>query len=161
MTPRRIHHVAAVIEMFTWAGLIGAMVLKYSGTTEAPMPFAGGIHGFGFLTFLLVNVLVWTNNRWPAGIGLLGFVVTVIPFAALPFANYTARKGLVDGPWRFSAADTSGTEPTTLVDKVLAFVVRQPVKAIVLGLIGVTIVFCILLLLGPPVDVESAVGANT
>lgn len=155
-TPHSVHRVAAYLEMVTWGLLILSMILKYSGTTAALTPIAGGIHGFGFLCFLLMTALVWINNRWPVAIGILGLVVTVIPFAALPFAAWVSGRGLVDGPWRFS----DDAQPHSFFDKILAQAVRHPVRTALVALLVVAIVFSVLLMLGPPVDVESAIENN-
>lgn len=154
MMPKKLHRVVAYLEMFTWTFLIVGMILKYSGVTEAVVPVAGGIHGFGFLCFIFITALVWINNRWPVGIGIVGLVVSVIPWAALPFAIWADRKGLLEGGWRFHNRDE---KPQGLFDNVLAQVVRHPVRSILIVLVIVIIVFSILLYLGPPVDVESAI----
>ena len=155
-TPHSVHRVAAYLEMITWGLLILSMILKYSGTTEALTPIAGGIHGFGFLCFLLMTALVWINNRWPVGVGILGLVVTVIPFAALPYAVWVSRRGLVDGPWRFA----DDAQPHGFFDAILAQAIRHPVRSALIALLAVAVVFSILLMLGPPVDVESAIENN-
>lgn len=157
-TPHSVHRVAAYLEMFTWGLLIFSMILKYSGTTEALTPIAGGIHGFGFLCFLLMTALVWINNRWSLGVGILGLVVTVIPFAALPFAVWVSQRGLVAGPWRFSNDDDA--EPHGVFDTILAQAIRHPVRTALIALLVVAVVFSVLLMLGPPVDVESAIENN-
>lgn len=154
MMPKKLHRVVAYLEMFTWTFLIVGMILKYSGVTEAVVPVAGGIHGFGFLCFIFITALVWINNRWPVGIGIVGLVVSVIPWAALPFAIWADRKGVLEGGWRFHNRDE---KPQGLFDNVLAQVVRHPVRSILIVLVIVIIVFSILLYLGPPVDVESAI----
>ena len=155
-TPHSVHRVAAYLEMFTWALLIFSMILKYSGATEALTPIAGGIHGFGFLCFLLMTALVWINNRWSLGVGILGLVVTVIPFAALPFAVWVSRRGLVAGSWRFS----DDAQPRGFFDKILAQAIRHPVRTAIIALFVVAVVFSVLLMLGPPVDVESTIENN-
>ena len=71
MMPKKLHRVVAYLEMFTWTFLIVGMILKYSGVTEAVVPVAGGVHGFGFLCFIFITTLVWINNRWPVGIGIV------------------------------------------------------------------------------------------
>lgn len=117
MTPRLLHKLAAGLEMFTWAFLIFSMILKYSGTTAALTPIAGGIHGFGFLTFLVVNTLLWANGRWPFSVGLLAWAVTVIPLAAWPFTVWLERRGLLDDAWRFQDAEE---KPHGIAEQVLA-----------------------------------------
>src|SRR5699024_6875598 len=158
MMPKKLHRVVAYLEMFTWTFLIVGMILKYSGVTEAVVPIAGGIHGFGFLCFMFITVLVWINNRWPFGIGILGLVVSVIPWAALPFAIWADRKGLLEGGWRYTNRDE---KPQGFFDVILAQVVRHPVRSILIVFILVVIVFSVLLMLGPPVDVESAIEGQT
>lgn len=154
MTPKKLHRVVAYLEMFTWTFLIIGMILKYSGVTDAVTSVAGGIHGFGFLCFAFITILVWINNRWPFGIGILGLFVSIVPWAALPFALWADRKGFLEGGWRFAGTDD---KPHGFFDKTLAQVVRHPVRSILIVLVIVIIVFSILLYLGPPVDVESVI----
>lgn len=126
--------------------------MKYSGTTDAITPIAGGIHGFGFLCFVVVTVVIWINNRWSVGWGIAGLAVSAIPFAAFPFMLFAEKKGKLDGHWRMTANDPA--EPHTLGDKLLAQLMRHTVRTVVILLVIVVIVFCVLLYLGPPVDVE-------
>lgn len=149
-----MHRVAAYIETFTWAFLLLSMILKYSGTTAAVTPIAGGIHGFGFLCFLVMTALVWINNRWSPGVGILGLIVSAIPFAALPFALWADKHGLLSEPWHFQ----DDAQPASLPDKLLAQVIRHPVRSLCVALVIIAIVFAVLLILGPPVDVESAIN---
>lgn len=155
MTPRKLHRLAAYLEMITWTLIIIGMILKYSDTTEALMPVFGGIHGFGFLCFLVMTVIVWVNDRWPFGVGVVGLIVSAVPFAALPFAIWADKKGYLGETWRFGRGDNS--EPQTFADKLLATVVRKPALSIAVSLAIIVIVFSILLYLGPPVDVESII----
>ncbi|GAB3944175.1 DUF3817 domain-containing protein [Corynebacterium tapiri] len=149
MSPKSLHRLAAGLEMTTWTLLILAMVAKYSGLTEALVPIAGPIHGFGFLCFVVLTIVLWVNNRWSPGVGLIGLIVSVIPFGALPFTYWVDKKGLLDGPWRF--ADRSET-PRSIPDHALAQLVRHPIRTITLILVGVIIVFSVLLAMGPPYD---------
>lgn len=156
MTPKKLHRMAAFLEMFTWGFLIVSMVLKYSGTTDALTPIAGGIHGFGFLCFLVMTVLLWINNRWSPGVGILGLVVSVIPFAALPFALWADTKGLLAGGWRYKDEDAD-KHPRGIFEFALAQAIRHTARTSVIALCAIVVVFSILLYLGPPVDVESAI----
>ena len=103
-----------------------------------------------------MTALVWIINRWSLGVGILGLVVTVIPFAALPFAVWVSRRGLVAGPWRFS----DDAQPRGFFDKILAQAIRHPVRTAIIALFVVAVVFSVLLMLGPPVDVESTIENN-
>src|SRR5699024_3864142 len=158
MMPKKLHRVVCYLEIFTWTFLNVCMFLKYSWHVDAVVAVALGIHDFGFLCFMFITALVSINNRWPFGIGVLGLVVSVTPWAALPFAIWADRKGLLEGGWRYSNRDE---KPQGIFDKVLAQVVRHPVRSILTVLVVVIIVFSILLILGPPVDVESAIEGKT
>ncbi|WP_156229426.1 DUF3817 domain-containing protein [Corynebacterium comes] len=152
MTPKKFHRFAALTEMVTWSLLIIGMILKYSGVTEAFTPIAGGIHGFGFLMFLAITTLLWINNRWSFGQGVVGLAVSIVPFAAWPFTMWADRKGLLEGGWRFAGADE---QPRTLPEKVLAQFVRHPARSIVFLLIAIALVFTALLLIGQPYDPDA------
>lgn len=148
MTPRELYSRIAAAEMVTWALLLGGIALKYSGITPLGVKIAGPIHGFTFLTYCVITVLLWVNNRWSFGRLLLGLASSVVPFATVPFERSTEKAGLLSGPWRY-AADSE--QPQGALDHALAFVVRKPALAAVLILVGVAIVFTILLILGPPI----------
>lgn len=153
MSPTSLYQRVALAETITWAGLLIAMALKFTGVTEAVMPFAGGIHGFVFLCFCVSTVLIWVNNRWGAGRGIVGLASSIVPFATIPFERSTERQGLLAGPWRFSAQAGMGYDkPTTLPDRALAFVVRKPAVAAACALVGIVAVFLLLLSLGSPAD---------
>lgn len=156
LTPGRFHRSAAALEMVTWAFLIIGMILKYSGVTGAVVPVAGGVHGFGFLTFIAITVLLWVNNRWSFTQGIVGMGVSVIPFAAWPFTMWAERKGLLDGGWRFRAG--SGEEPRSLPEKVLAQFIRHPARSIAVLLVIIAAVFTTLLMMGPPYDPDAIAG---
>lgn len=155
MTPMKLHRFAAATEMFTWTVLIVGMILKYSGTTEAVMPFAGGIHGFGFLCFVAITILLWVNNRWSFAHGIAGLAVSVIPWAAWPYSLWAERRGLLEGNWRFR---DPAEQPQTLPEKVLAQFVRHPLRSGVILLVIIAIVFVLLLAMGQPYDPEAIAG---
>ncbi|GAB3591107.1 hypothetical protein CFAEC_07940 [Corynebacterium faecale] len=156
MSPKILHRAAAWLEMFTWTFLIIGMILKYSGTTEAVVPIAGGVHGFGFLCFVAMTITVWVNNRWTFAQGIAGLVVSVIPWAALPFTLWADKKGLLDQGWRFT---TPEEQPTNLADKILAQLVRHPVRSILIILVLIAIVFTILITVGQPYDPDALVDS--
>lgn len=156
MTPRNLHRFAAGLEMITWTLLILGMILKYTGVTDALVPIAGPVHGFGFLCFAAMTVLIWVNNRWPFGLGVLGLVVSVIPWAALPFTLWADRKGHLDGGWRYQGTDD---KPANLPDWGLAQMVRHPVRTIIIVLVIIAIIFTLLLNMGQPYDPDAIVDS--
>ena len=150
MSPKSVYQFVSVAEACTWALLLLGMALKYSGTTEALTPIAGGIHGFVFLSFCVSTVLIWVNNKWSAGRGIIGLASAIIPFVTIPFERNADSRGLLDGPWRFRKGSTE--HPHTVPEKVLAFIVNKPVLALLVIVIGLAIVFSGLLALGSPAE---------
>ncbi len=156
LTPQTLHRIAAGLEMVTWTLLILGMVLKYTGVTETLVPIAGTIHGFGFLCFVAMTVLLWVNNRWSFGLGVAGLVVSVIPWAALPFTMWADRRGHLSGGWRYLADDE---KPGNVAEWFLAQMVRHPVRTTLVLLVIIAIVFTVLLNLGQPYDPDALLGA--
>lgn len=148
MSPRLLFRSFATAEAITWAGLILALVLRATGVTEAAVPIAGGIHGFVFLSYCVVTVFVWVNQRWGAGTGILGLALSIVPFATVPFEIVLDRKNKLSGPWRLRPG---GDAPRGFVEHVQAWVLRRPLLAIGLLVIAVAVVFVVLLWLGPPI----------
>lgn len=156
MTPKNLHRIAAGLEMVTWTLLILGMILKYTGVTDAIVPIAGPIHGFGFLMFAAMTILIWVNNRWPVWLGIVGLVVSVIPWAALPFTIWADRKGYLEGGWRYQGTDE---KPANLPDWGLAQMVRHPVRTIIIVLVIIAIIFTLLLNMGQPYDPDAIVDS--
>ena len=152
MTPKGLHRGAALLEMVTWTWLIIGMILKYSGVTEAVVPIAGGIHGFGFLCFAAITITVWVNNKWTFAQGLMGLIVSLIPWAAFPFTLWADKKGILEGGWRFSTPEET---PGNIFDKILAQLVRHPVRSILIIVVLIVIVYIALLTMGQPYDPEA------
>lgn len=151
MTPRSLFKTFALAEVVTWAGLITAMILRGVGVTDSLVPIAGGVHGFVFLAYCVVTVIVWVDGRWGAGRGVLGLALSVIPFATWPFEIASDRAGLLARRWRLGSG---GEEPRTLPERILAWVLRHvALAALLLGAL-VVIVFVVLLWLGPPVELS-------
>ena len=148
MTPRKLFTTLAFAEAVTWTLLIAALVAKYGFDNENFTPIAGGLHGFVFLSYAAVTLFVWANQKWPAGTGILGVALAVIPWATIPFERSVDRRGLLDGGWRMAPG---GEEPANPVDKVAALVLRRPVASGLVTLVLVAVVFWVLLILGPPI----------
>ncbi|REE03852.1 DUF3817 domain-containing protein [Citricoccus nitrophenolicus] len=148
--PRALYRVFATAEMFTWALLILAMVLKYSGATEVLMPAAGGAHGFVFLCYCVVTVGVWINQRWSAGRGAAAVLLAAVPFATLPFERSLARRGEPDATWRLVDGRTGDLGPRGFWESLEAWVLRNVILAAVVTAGVVVVVFSLLLVAGPP-----------
>ncbi|MDY3049130.1 MAG: DUF3817 domain-containing protein [Rothia sp. (in: high G+C Gram-positive bacteria)] len=146
-TPRALFRIFATAEMITWALLITALILRATGVTNL-VPIAGGIHGFVFLSYCVVTVFTWVNQQWKAPVGVAGLLLSVIPFATVPFEIFLEKRGLLGGGWRLAPG---GAAPSSLFEKAQAWVLAKPALASVLLLAFVVLLFVVLLLAGPPV----------
>lgn len=147
VSPRALFRSFALAEMFTWAGLIAALILRAFDFANI-VPIAGGIHGFVFLCYSATTIFVWVNQRWRLSVGLTGLLLAVVPFATVPFDIVIDRKGLLNGDWRLAPG---GEAPRGLVERVQAWVLRHALLSIVLLILLVVALFISLLWLGPPV----------
>lgn len=147
VSPRLLFRSFAVAEMFTWAGLITALILRALEVVNL-VPIAGGIHGFVFLCYCASTVFVWVNQRWRFRLGITGLLLAIVPFATVPFEMLVDRKGLLAGPWRLAPG---GDAPHGFIEQVQAWVLRHVLLSIVFVVVLVTVIFVTLLWLGPPV----------
>ncbi len=147
VSPRVLFRSFAIAEMFTWAGLIAALILRAFDVADI-VPIAGGIHGFVFLCYSATTIFVWVNQRWRVSLGLTGLLLAIVPFATVPFEVIIDRKGLLRGRWRLAPG---GEAPRGFIEQVQAWVLRHVILSIALLVILVTALFITLLWLGPPV----------
>lgn len=144
--PRRLFAILATAEMITWTLLLLGMLGKYAlGLGGWGVRIGGSLHGFVFLAYCLVTVLVAVDQRWRLRRLALGLVSAVIPYATVPFERSARRVGLLADTWRLR-----GERPRGAADRLVAQAVQRPVPAGVLALLLVTAVFGGLLMLGPP-----------
>lgn len=147
LSPRKLFKIFAFAEMFTWAGLITALILRAVDVANI-VPIAGGLHGFVFLCYAVTTVFVWVNQKWRFGLGLTGLLLAIVPFATVPFEVSVDRRGLLTGGWRLAPG---GEEPRGFVEHVQAWILRHLLLSVVLLVVVITAVYLILLTLGPPV----------
>ena len=147
VSPRVLFRSFAIAEMFTWAGLITALVLRAFDVANL-VPIAGGIHGFVFLCYSASTIFVWINQKWRFRLGLTGLLLAIVPFATVPFEVIVDRKGLLTGDWRLAPG---GEAPHGFIEHVQAWVLRHLLLSVVLLVLLVTALFITLLWLGPPV----------
>ena len=147
MSPRTLFRTFAIAELFTWAGLISALILRATADLNF-VPIAGGIHGFVFLCYVATTIFVWVNQKWRFRVGAIGVALAIVPFATFPFEVWADRRHMLAGPWRLAPG---GDEPRGFVEHVQAWVLRHPYLAVVGILLLVTAVFLTLLTLGPPI----------
>jgi integral membrane protein len=148
-TPLRLFRTVAIAEAFTWALLILGMIGKYLlDVGGLGVTIGGGPHGFVFLLYLVVAVLVGLNQRWSGALVLVTLITSVLPFATVPMDRWLEKRGRLAGEWRRTAGnDPSDGRPA---DRVLRTVLAHPGRMVLLGLAAVGIVFAALLVVGPP-----------
>lgn len=105
----------------------------------------GSLHGFVFLSYVLVTVLVAVDQRWRARDVAAGLGSAVIPYLTVPFERSALRCGLLGDSWRLATHDGQG-----LADRIVSLVVRRPVPAALVLVVVIALVFTGLLAVGPP-----------
>lgn len=144
--PRRLYGTLATAEMVTWTLLLAGMAGKYLlGLGELGVRVGGGVHGFVFLAYCVVTVLVAVDQRWRAQQLLVGLASAVVPYATVPFERWADRRGLLEESWRLRREPADGP-----VQKLVAASLRRPVPAAAAALALIAIVFAGLLAAGPP-----------
>jgi len=147
-TPSRLYRLLALAEMVTWTLLLLGMLLKYAlQVTEVGVRIGGSLHGFVFLSYVVVTVLVAVDQRWSFGRLVMGLGSALIPYLTVPFERWAHRKGMLGEAWRLRE-----DAPRTLPEKVAALALRRPLLAGVIAIVAVAVVFSVLLQLGPPTE---------
>jgi integral membrane protein len=146
VAPLPLFRRAALAEVVTWALLLLGMFLKYvTETTDLAVTVFGMLHGVVFLAFCLVAVLVAVDARWPVGRLVLALASAVPPFATVPFERRAVRLGHLPAAWRLRSAEPSGA-----VERLVAWVVRAPLRGALVGVLAVAVLTAAALLVGPP-----------
>ncbi|MFE5342247.1 DUF3817 domain-containing protein [Isoptericola sp. NPDC056578] len=110
----RVYAVIAVIEAFTWAGLLVGMFLKYvTETTEAGVWLFGRLHGAAFVAYVVIALVAAVKLRWGWFRTLVALAAAVPPLTTLLAEWWLRRTGhLSDPAVRLSAAPEP--EPETI-----------------------------------------------
>ena len=145
VSPQRLFRTVATAEAVTWALLLTGMVLKYSDVTELGVRVFGMVHGVVFVAYCLTTVLVAVDQRWSPGRLLLGLAASVPPFFTVLFDRYAERRGALADTWRLTSAEPSGR-----LDRPVAWLLRNPVRGAIAGLVAVAALTGVALLVGPP-----------
>lgn len=154
MKPRRLFRLFAIAEAVTWALLLAGMLLKYAvGVGDWPVSVAGALHGFVFITYVIVVVLLAVNQRWRPGVVLLAGASAIVPFATIPVEIGFDRRGLLAGAWR----RTEGDDPRDrrMRDRALRLALARPGVTVTLLAVAAAALFATLLMVGPPGGAES------
>jgi integral membrane protein len=155
LTPLTLFRAVAVAEAVTWALLLVGMFLKYvTETTDRAVSVFGMVHGVVFLAYALTTLLVAVDQRWSPGRTLLGLLSAVPPFMTVWFDRYAERRGALAAHWRLTAAAPGTAAPGaggTRLDRPVAWLLRNPLRGALAGLVAVLALTGVALVAGPPV----------
>jgi integral membrane protein len=90
----RAFAVIALLEAFTWAGLLIGMFLKHvTGTTEAGVWLFGRLHGGVFLVYVLATLVAAVGLRWRWWVALIALLASIPPLVTVPLEIWLRRTG--------------------------------------------------------------------
>lgn len=145
MTPQALFRRVAIAEAVTWALLLVGMFLKYvTETTEVGVRVGGMLHGVVFVAFCVTTVVVAIDQKWSVGRTALGLLSAIPPFFTVLFDVLMERRGAF-GPWRLTV-----DAPVSSLDKPVAWMVRNPVRGLVVAIAAVAVLTGLALVVGPP-----------
>jgi integral membrane protein len=147
-TPLALFRTLAVAEAISWTLLLGGLVLRAIADLPLAVTIGGGVHGFVFLGYGVTAVLVALNQRWHAGVAVVAVASAVVPYATIPAEVWLHRTGRLAGSWRRERTDDP--RDGRLIDRVLRVLLRRPWVLALALLAAVSVVFAVLLVVGPP-----------
>lgn len=95
ITPAKCFRFIALLEAFTWLGLLLGMAFKYlpADGTEIGVKVFGPLHGLAFLLYLPTSIWTAYKLRWGMFTTLLALLAAIPPFATAIFEVWAARTG--------------------------------------------------------------------
>jgi integral membrane protein len=146
VSPGRLFRRLAVTEAITWALLLTGMFLKYvTETTELGVRVFGMVHGVAFVAYCVTTVVVAVDQRWSFRRALAALACAVPPFATVPFDKYAESRGWLTSSWRLVEQ-----RPESRVDAAVVWLVRNPLRGLLAGLVAVAAFTGLALVAGPP-----------
>lgn len=146
MTPKLLFRIVAVAEAITWTLLITGLILRATAGLDVAVTIGGGIHGFVFLAYAGIALLVGIDRRWHPGLVVGAVAAAVVPYATIPVDAALDRTGRLDGDWR---REPDGRDRTPL-DALVRWFVRHPAALVVVFAVVLVAIFVTLLVIGPP-----------
>jgi integral membrane protein len=148
-SPAGLFRIVATAEAITWALLISSLIARAVDASLATLvSIAGAMHGFTFLSYGAMALVVGINQRWPIFRQAFGVFLAIVPFATIPFEAWLRTKQQLEGSWR--KEQTDDPRDKWLIDKVFRWAINHPVLMFVAVLLVIIVVYNVLLILGPP-----------
>jgi integral membrane protein len=148
VTARLLFRVVAIAEAVTWTLLIAGLLLRAITGWGLGVTIGGGIHGFVFLAYAGIALLVGIDRRWRPGLVVLAVASAIVPYATIPVDLALDRRGKLGGDWR-REPDPASPDRTPL-DGLARWFVRRPGVLVVVFAVLLVAIFATLLALGPP-----------
>ncbi len=146
MTPKLLFRVVAVAEAITWTLLIAGLILRATAGLDVAVTIGGGIHGFVFLAYAGIALLVGIDRRWHPALVVGAVAAAVVPYATIPVDVALDRTGRLDGDWRREPDERDRTP----LDALVRWFVRHPAALVVVFAVVLVAIFVTLLVIGPP-----------
>ena len=149
VTPKGVYLVLAIAEACTWTFLIAGLILRATrGIDPTLLTVIGGVHGFVFISYGAVAVLVAINQRWHPLVAVLAIVTAIVPYATIPFDVVQSRRGALNGGWRLEESDDP--RDRHWFDRFVRWFLNRPALLVLAILVAIVLIFGALLLIGPP-----------
>ena len=75
-----ILRITAVLEGLSWIALLITMTLKYGFDMPEPNKPVGQIHGFLFIAFVIMVIIVAKQRKWNFKVIALSIIASFLPF---------------------------------------------------------------------------------
>lgn len=148
-SPAKLFRLVATAEAITWALLISSLIARAFDTSLASLvSISGALHGFTFLSYGAMALVVGINQRWPILRLSFGVFLAIIPFATIPFEVWLRGKQHLEGQWRKES--TEDPRDKKLIDRAFRWAINHPLIMFIGVLLAIVVVYNILLILGPP-----------
>ena len=148
-SPAGLFRVVATAEAITWALLISSLIARSIDSGLAGLvSISGAMHGFTFLSYGAMALVVGINQRWPIFRQGFGVFLAIVPFATIPFEAWLRKREYLVGPWR--KQPTEDPRDKKVIDKVFRWAISHPLIMFGGVLLAIIVIFNILLILGPP-----------
>ena len=85
----------AILEAFTWAGLLIGMFFKYvpANGNEIGVKIFGPIHGVVFIAFVIISIITARALSWTLATTAAALVSSIPPFGTVVFEQWAVRSG--------------------------------------------------------------------
>ena len=148
-SPAALFRIVATAEAITWALLISSLIARSIDDSLAGLvSISGAMHGFTFLSYAAMALVVGINQRWPILRQGFGVFLAIVPFATIPFEAWLRNKRHLEGEWR--REPSADPKDKKLSDRAFRWAINHPLMMFTGVLLAIVVVFNLLLILGPP-----------